>query len=373
VPTDYYATLGVARDASPEDIKRAYRRLARELHPDVSPDPASAERFKDVTNAYEVLSDPRKREVYDLGGDPLSNAGAGGPAGAGFGFTDIFDAFFGQAGNRGPRSRVRPGQDALLRLELDLAEAVFGGRFDLQVDTAVVCPTCSGAGLRDGATYRTCEVCSGRGEISQVQRSFLGQVMTSRPCPRCRGYGTVNPSPCHECGGDGRVRTRRSLTVEVPAGVDAGNRPHLAGEGEVGPGGGPAGDLYVEIGVRPHPVFTRQGDELHCVLAVPMTSAALGTEVAIETLDGVETVVVPPGTQFGEQLTLRGKGVPRLRGGGRGDLVAHLEVRTPTRLDARQEDLLRELAGLRDEEQGVQGEQQATAGGFFSRIRERFG
>jgi molecular chaperone DnaJ len=372
VPTDYYATLGVAKDASPDDIKRAYRRLARELHPDVSPDPASAERFKDVTNAYEVLSDPRKRELYDLGGDPLGSAGAGGGPGAGFAFTDIFDAFFGQTGSRGPRSRVRRGQDALLRLELELPDAVFGGRFDLQVDTAVTCPTCTGAGTQTGAAFRTCEVCAGRGEIQQVQRSFLGQVMTARPCPRCQGYGTVNPSPCAECAGEGRVRTRRVLTINVPAGVDTGTRLHLAGEGEVGPGGGPPGDLGVDIIVRAHPVFTRQGDDLHCVLGIPMTAAALGTEVAVETLDGTETLVVPPGTQFGERLVVRGKGVPRLRANGRGDLVAHVEVRTPTKLDARQEALLRELADLREEEQGVQG-QHASGGGFFSRIRERFG
>ena len=224
-----------------------------------------------------MLSDPQKREMYDLGGDPFST---GGGFGSGFGFSDIMDAFFGAGGGggRGPRPRQRRGQDALIRLELDLAEATFGATRDLQVDTAVVCPTCSGAGAAPGTSPRTCDVCHGRGEVQQVTRSFLGQVMTSRPCAACQGFGTVIPDPCHECGGDGRVRTRRTLTVKIPPGVDTGTRIQLAGEGEAGPGGGPAGDLYVEIVERPHAVFQRQGDDLHCTVSVPMTAAALGTD-----------------------------------------------------------------------------------------------
>ncbi len=369
MPTDYYDVLGVGREATPEEIKRAYRRLARELHPDVNPDPATVERFKEVTTAYEVLSDPAKREQFDLGGDPLGGAGE---AGAGFTFTDIFDAFFGQSGGRGPRSRVRRGQDALLRIEIDLAEAVFGSEQELQVDTAVVCQTCDGGGTADGSAPRTCDVCSGRGEISQVQRSFLGQVMTTRPCPRCRGFGSINPNPCRECAGDGRVRTRRTLTISVPPGVDTGTRLQLAGEGEVGSGGGPPGDIYVEINVRAHPVFARRGEDLHCTLKLPVTAAALGTSVTLETLDGSETVEVPAGTQYGERVVLRGRGVPRLRGAGRGDLLVHLEVATPTQLDGEQADLLRKLAALRSEEKVVAPTASEPAGGFFSRIRDRF-
>ncbi|MBD0293149.1 MAG: molecular chaperone DnaJ [Jiangellaceae bacterium] len=371
--TDYYEVLGVSRDASTDEIKKAYRRLARQLHPDVNPDPATQERFKEVTNAYEVLADARKREMYDLGADPLATGnGVGGGFGAGFSFTDIVDAFFGgTATARGPRSRVRRGQDALVRLEVELAEAAFGATKELHVDTAVVCGTCHGGGTSPGSELVTCPTCAGSGEISQVQRSFLGQVMTTRPCPQCHGYGTINRRPCVECAGDGRVRSRRALTIKVPAGVDSGTRIQLAGQGEVGPGGGPPGDLYVEVLVRPHPVFERSGDDLHCTVALPMTAAALGTTVELETLDGVETLEVRPGAQHGQLLKIPARGVPRLRGTGRGDMIVHLEVHTPTRLDARQEQLLRELAKLRDEER-THGPVQAQAPNLFSRLRDAF-
>ncbi|WP_258028688.1 DnaJ domain-containing protein, partial [Streptomyces fradiae] len=212
--TDYYAVLGVRRDASQDEIKKAFRRLARELHPDVNPDPKTQERFKEINAAYEVLSDPQKKQVYDLGGDPMSSSGGAG-AGAGFGaggfgnFSDIMDAFFGTASQRGPRSRTRRGQDAMIRLEIELDEAAFGTTKEIQVDTAVVCTTCSGEGAAPGTSAQTCDMCRGRGEVSQVTRSFLGQVMTSRPCPQCQGFGTVVPTPCPECAGDGRVRSRR--------------------------------------------------------------------------------------------------------------------------------------------------------------------
>jgi molecular chaperone DnaJ len=371
VPTDYYEVLGVARDASADDIKKAYRRLARQLHPDINPDPATQERFKEVTKAYEVLTDPRKREMYDLGADPLATGGgAGGNFGAGFSFTDIMDAFFGGTGAaRGPRSRVRRGQDALVRLEVELAEAVFGATKELQVDTAVVCQACDGTGAPLGVELATCPTCQGQGEVSQVQRSLLGQVMTTRPCPQCQGFGTINPRPCPECSGDGRVRTRRSLTIKIPAGVDSGTRIQLAGEGEVGPGGGPAADLYVELVVAAHPIFTRRGDDLHCTIALPMVAAALGTSIELETLDGTESVEVKPGAQPGETIKLIARGVPRLRGTGRGNLIVHLDVQTPTKLDAKQEALMRELAELRGEERPL-GPVSAKDGGLFSRIRD---
>jgi molecular chaperone DnaJ len=375
VPTDYYDLLGVARDASTDDIKRAYRRLARQHHPDVSGNSDDHETFKAVSNAYEVLSDPRKREMYDLGGDPLRGSGSAGPGGMGgegVNFTDIFDAFFGQTQSRGPRSRTRRGQDALLRLQVDLNTALFGSTEEIQVDTAVACPTCNGGGTSDGSDFVTCDVCRGRGEISHVQRSFLGQVMTTRPCPQCRGFGTVNPHPCPECAGDGRVRTRRTLAVEVPAGVDSGTRLQLVGQGEVGPGGGPAGDLYVEVLVEPHPVFSRDGDDLQCSLRVPMSAAALGTTVELETLDGPRPVEVAPGTQHGQRIVLRGLGAPRLRTNGRGDLNVVVEVATPTALDESQRDLLRQLAAARGEEKVVGPTAEQPAGGFFSRLRDKF-
>ncbi|MCW2502015.1 MAG: chaperone protein DnaJ [Actinomycetia bacterium] len=372
VAKDYYAILGVRKDATPEELKRAYRKLARELHPDVNPDPESQNRFKEVSAAYEVLSDPAKREMVDLGGDPLA-PGGGGMSGAGgpftMGFQDIMDAFFGGATQRGPRPRTRPGTDALIRLDLDLTETAFGVNQELTVDTAVVCTDCAGAGTAPGTHPSQCDVCGGRGEVQTVQRSFLGQVMTARPCAACQGYGTVVTHACPGCGGDGRVRARRTLTVKVPAGVEDGMRIRLAGEGEVGPGGGPPGDLYVEVHERPHDVFSRQGDDLHCRVSLPMTAAALGTHLSLKTLDGEEAIEVKAGTQPGTIVRVRERGVPHLRGSGRGDLHVHLEVKVPARLEPEQEQLLRELARMRGEEHP---EPIRQSGSFFSKMRDAF-
>src|SRR5260370_4101753 len=309
VATDYYAVLGVRRDANAEEIKKAYRRLARELHPDVTPDPVTQERFKEIAQAYEVLSDPEKRQMYDRGGDPCAPAGGAGGFGAGFPCSDIMAALFGggQAA-RGPRSRARRGSNATIRVDLDLAECVFGATRELTVDTAVVCPTCSGEGSAPGSHPTTCEVCNGRGEISQVTRSFLGQVMTSRACPNCGGFGTVIRRPCPECDGDGRVRTRRTVKVRIPAGVEDGTHIQLAGEGEVGPGGGPPGDLFLEIMQRPHPIFERHGDDLHCTLTIPMTAAALGATLPIQTLDVPADIDIRPGPHAGLAIPLFGQG-----------------------------------------------------------------
>jgi molecular chaperone DnaJ len=383
---DLYSLLGVDRDADPDTIKKAYRRLARQLHPDVNPNPETQERFKEVTLAYEVLSDPQKRAAYDRGGDPFGAGGFG--QGAGFSFTDIMDAFFGgQPGTgstRGPRPRVRRGQDALIRLDIDLAEAAFGVTRDVKVDTAVVCSTCQGEGTAPGTHPIPCETCRGAGEVAHVQRSFLGEIRTLRPCAACRGFGSVIPDPCRECSGDGRVRSRRTLTVKIPAGVDTGTRVQLAQEGEVGPGGGPPGDLYVEITVAEHPTFVRHGNDLHCTVTLPMTAAALGTAVELPTLEAdvvppegastdLETTVdldIRPGTQSGTEVVLRGRGVPGLRG-GRGDLVVTIAVETPLRLDERQEELLRELAAIRGEDQP---DARLRPGGksVFGRLRDAF-
>ncbi len=368
---DYYAALNVSHDATGEEIKRAYRKLARELHPDVNPDPTTQERFKEVTAAYEVLSDPAKRQMYDSGGDPRGGQGAGGFAG-GFGFGDIMDAFFSGGGSRGPRSRQRRGQDALIRLEVDLREATFGTIRDISVDTAVACPTCRGSGAGAGSDRVTCTLCRGRGEVQTVQRSFLGQVMTARPCPQCGGFGDLISQPCAECSGDGRVRTRRSLTVKVPAGVDTGTRIQLTGEGEVGSGAGPAADLYIEIVEKTDPMYERRGDDLHCTITLPMTAAALGTGITLETLDGAAPIEIRAGTQSGTVRTLRGRGVTHLRGSGRGDLHVHVDVATPTKLDPTQIELLEQLAAMRGEEHPA-GALQPGQNGIFSRLREAFG
>ncbi len=376
MPTDYYGQLGVANDASDDQLKKAYRRLARELHPDVNPDPHAQERFKAVTAAYEVLTDPQKRQVVDLGGDPLQPGGGGGGGFGAQGFSgglgDIMDAFFGGGQTRGPRSRARQGADALIRIECDLAETAFGTSRELTVETAVRCGTCDGAGTAPGSLPSTCQTCKGRGEVQQVQRSFLGQVMAARTCPRCSGTGTVIEHPCGECRGDGRVRARRTLSVKVPAGVEDGMRIRLAGEGEVGPGGGPAGDLFVEVREQEHPFLHRDGDDLHCTVSVPMTAAALGTSLPVETLDGEELIDVHPGTQPEEVFTLRARGVPHLRGTGRGDLHVHLDVTVPTRLDEQQRRLLGELATARDEVRpGVTAKAGAHGGGKLFGKRRR--
>jgi molecular chaperone DnaJ len=376
VANDYYGILGVRRDADAEEIKKAYRRLARELHPDVNPDPALQERFKEVTQAYEVLSDPEKRQMYDLGADPFARAGGAGAGaggfGAGFPFSDLMDAFFGGgAAQRGPRSRARRGRNATIRVDLDLSECAFGTTRDLVVDTAVVCPTCSGEGTAPGTHPVTCDVCNGRGEVSQVTRSFIGQMMTSRPCPNCGGFGTVIRKPCPECDADGRVRTRRTIKVRIPAGVEDGTHIQLAGEGETGPGGGPPGDLFLEIVQRPHPIFERQGDDLHCTVTLPMVAAALGASLQVETLDGPAELDIRPGTQSGQAISLYGQGTARLNGSGRGDLVVHVTVETPTKLEPEQEELLRQLAKLRGEE-APPGKFAPGQQGFFSRLRDAF-
>ncbi|MFI7587114.1 molecular chaperone DnaJ [Spongisporangium articulatum] len=373
--SDYYEVLGVSRDASSEEIKKAYRKLARKLHPDVNPDdPGAEERFKEVGRAYEVLSSPERRAQYDAGGDGGLNGGFGG-SGAGFGFSDIFETFFGGAGaaggGRGPMPRQRRGQDAMIRVQIDLSEAVFGGAKELNFDSAVVCSVCGGSCCQPGTSPKVCDVCGGRGQVQRIARSFLGQVMTTQACVACQGYGTVIPSPCLECSGDGRVRSTRSLNIKIPAGVDTGTRIQLSGESEVGPGGGPAGDLYVEIQLKPHEVFERRGDDLHCTVELPMTAAALGTTIVLETLDGPQELDVKAGSQGGETSTMRSLGVTHLRGTGRGDLFVHLSVQTPTKLDDEQKALLRQLAALRGEER-PEGRLTPAQQGVFSKLRDRF-
>lgn len=368
--TDYYEVLGVAREATPEEIKRAYRKLARQYHPDVA-GPDAAEKFKEVTAAHEVLSNPEKRRMYDLGGGMPGMSGTG----AGFGFSDIFETFFqaaaGGGASRGPASRVRRGQDALIRIDVELSEAAFGAARELTVDTAVTCTTCHGTCCRPGTGPITCVECQGRGSVQRVARSFLGNVMTTAPCAACGGFGSVIPDPCPECSGEGRVRTRRTITVNVPAGVDSGTRIKLSGQGEVGPGGGPAGDLYVEVREKKHHLFTRRGDDLHCTVELPMTAAALGTVITMETLDGEHEVDIRPGTQPDDVVTLRGFGVGHLQASGRGDLHVHVHLTIPRELTAEQEQLLRQLASMRGEER-PEARVSPVKSSMFRKLRDTF-
>ena len=338
---DHYEVLGVSRDATDDQIKKAYRKLARELHPDVNDTPEAHERFKLVTHAYEVLSNADERRKYDMGGqDPFGGAG-------GFGFGDIFDTFFGGGQARGPRSRAERGQDALIRLDLELGEVIFGTQKSVEIDTAVLCETCSGTCCRPGTSPSVCDICHGSGQIQRQVRSLLGNVVTSQPCGSCRGFGQVISDPCNDCRGQGRVRARRTLELNVPAGVEDGLRLQLSGQGEVGFAGGPQGDIYVDISVRAHETLSRSGDDLHCTLEVPLHDAVLGTMTKIESFDGEEKIDIEPGTQSGDHVTLKHKGVTHLRGSGRGDLIVTLQVTTPTKLDSKQKELFRSLAGLR--------------------------
>ncbi|MDO5634449.1 MAG: molecular chaperone DnaJ [Micrococcus sp.] len=371
---DHYETLGVSRDASAEEIRRAYRKLARKFHPDVNPGQEAADQFKRVSHAYEVLNDSDKRRNYDATGNENGQAGFGGFGGGfsqgGFGgFADIFESFMGAASGqgRGPASRTRRGQDAQITARISLEDAVFGTEQTLQVDTAVRCERCSGSCCEPGTGPETCSTCRGQGVTQRPMRSVLGTIMAQETCHTCQGFGSTLPNPCGECSGQGRVRARTPLTVRIPAGVDTGTRIHLAGRGEAGLGGGPNGDLYLEIHVERHPTFTRERDDLSTTVTVPMAAAALGTTVTLTTFDGEQTFTLDPGTQSGHVEVLRELGAGKLRGQGRGDLRVNVLVATPTDLTGEQRELLERLAALRGEEI-VHGAPQHK--GVFARLRE---
>lgn len=374
---DYYAILGVEQDATEAEIKKAYRRLARKYHPDVNPSEEAAERFREASLAQEVLTDPEKRRIVDAGGDP-EDPGFGRGAAGGFnagGFGDIFDAFFGGGGGGGPRaSRVRPGSDALLRMDLTLEECFTGVQREVTVDTAVLCDVCDGTGSKSHSAPVTCPTCHGQGQVMEVQQSILGRVQVARACPRCQGTGEIISDPCEECAGDGRVRARQDITVNIPAGIRDGMRIRMSGKGEVGPGGGPSGDLYVEVRVEEHTCFVREGDDLHVTVHVPMVDAALGTSVDVDMLDdSVVTVAVEPGTQPEAVVRVKDAGMPHLRREGHGNLIAHVDVSVPTELDRRSRELLEELRDRSQETSGVRTTENERSGGLFSRLRGKFG
>ena len=367
---DLYDVIGVHKSASADEIKKAYRKRARELHPDANPDdPHAEERFKALASAYEILSDPAKRNNYDRFGtaDPgggFGGFGAGDVFGGG-GLGDIFEAFFNVGGQGGQRVSNR-GVDLETVLEIDLDETISGTASEVKVRTAVACPTCDATGAAPGAEVATCGQCQGAGQVRQVRQSILGQMVTTAACPRCGGEGKTVSQACGTCAGEGREIKDQHYTIDVPAGIDHGRTLRLNGRGAVGPRGGPAGDLYVEVRVRKHPVFTRQGDDLRASLAVPFTQAALGATVTFETFDGPVEVEIPRGAQSGKIFKIGDRGVPHLRGRGRGNLLLELRVQTPIDLSPEQENLLRSFAAAR-------GDAVADAPeGFMNRIKSAF-
>jgi molecular chaperone DnaJ len=343
---DYYTVLGVDRGASDAEIKRAFRRLAQRWHPDVNTDAGAAERFKEINEAYQVLSDPQRRQTYDMFGR-AGLGGAGEPGfGAGFGgFGDIFDAFFGgtTAGTR--RGRPQAGSDLRYDLRITFEEAVRGTEKEIEFGVLARCETCDGSGARPGTTPTTCPQCQGRGEVRSVRQTMLGQMLNVTACPRCRGEGRIVAEPCATCRGDGRTERRRTLRVTVPAGIDEGHQIRLSNEGEAGPRGGPAGSLYVAVHVNPHPALRREGTELVYEANVSIAQAALGTRIRVPTIEGDEEVEIKAGTQPGTEIRLRGRGVPHLRRpGSRGDLHILVDVVVPTKLSKRQRELLTQFA-----------------------------
>lgn len=358
----HYDTLGVSADASADEIKKAYRRLARELHPDVNPSAEAAEQFKSVTHAYDVLSDPEQRQRYDMGGDQAGAAG----------FGDIFETFFGGGfggGVRGPRSRTERGDDALIRVDVTLAEVMFGVQKEISLQTAVLCETCEGTCCQPGTSPVTCDVCGGAGQVQRQARSLFGNVVTMHPCGSCQGFGTIIEHPCVTCGGQGRVREKRTLPVDIPSGIDTGTRLQMRGGGEVGPGGGPNGDLFIEFRVAHHDVFSRDGNDVLATMQLAMTDAVLGATATLQGLDGEISVSVPAGAQSGDILTVKGRGIQGLRSATRGDLKIAIQVVTPQKLSHRERDLFEQFAKAHSAEAPSFGEFQQ---GFFGKLRDRF-
>ena len=354
---DLYETLGVQRGASDADIKRAFRKLAQQWHPDVNTEPAAQERFKEINEAYQILSDPDRRQRYDTFG----RAGVDGAGGAGFegfgGFSDIFDAFFGGAAGGGARrGRPQPGADLRYDLRITFDEAVRGVEKEIEFRVLGRCDTCSGSGAKPGTDAVTCPQCEGRGEVRSVRQTMLGQMVNVSACPRCRGEGRIVETPCETCQGDGRTERKQALRVTIPAGIDEGHQIRLTGEGEVGPRGGPPGSLYVAVHVAPHPTLKRDGTELYYEVPISIAQAALGTRISVPTVDGDEEVEIKAGTQPDTEIRLRGKGVPHLRrSGARGDLHVLVDVRVPTRLSKKQRELLEAYAKDAGEQAGGGG------------------
>lgn len=375
---DYYEVLGVSRDASEADVKKAFRALARKYHPDANKDdPNAADKFKEVNEAYQVLSDSDRRARYDQFGHASEQMGGGGGnpfegAGDFQGFGDIFDMFFGGGGRqRNPRGPAR-GSDLQYNLDLTLKEAAFGIKKELRIPRTEDCETCHGSGAKPGTTPVTCSKCRGTGQIQVAQNTVFGRFVNVTTCDRCNGEGKIIENPCPTCRGRGRVQKYHTVEVNVPGGVDTGSRLRMSGFGEAGERGGPPGDLFIVMRVKSDPHFRRQDDDLITETSVSFMQAALGTEIEVETLDGPEAVKIAEGTQPGDTIRLKGKGVKRLRGSGRGDLHIVITVKTPTRLSEREKELLQELAGLRGEKLG-QGDHHEKGKGIFEKVKDALG
>ena len=364
---DYYDILGVGRSASNEDIKRSYRKLARQYHPDVNKTNGAEARFKEINEAYEVLSDERKRAAYDRFGHAGVEGGAA-PDFTGFGgFGEIFEEFFGGFGTRTTRRGPRRGADLRYDLTIDFLEAALGTEKEIEIARHETCPRCMGSGAEPGTTPVRCSTCSGTGEVRRVQQSILGSFVNVTTCPTCRGEGETIPIACVECRGSKYVRAGRTLTVKIPAGVDAGTQIRLAGEGEPGEYGGPQGNLYVVLDVKPHPYFRRKDDDVILEVAVNIAQAALGDKVVVPTMEGEEALEIPIGTQPGKVFRLRGKGIPHLRRTGRGDMLVVIQVSIPTNLTGEQKRLLTDLSKTLGREVIAQNEK-----GFLDKLKSIF-
>lgn len=368
---DYYEILGIPRDAGKDDIRTAYRRLARQCHPDVNKEPDAENRFKEINEAYQVLNDDDKRSVYDrFGHAGLNQTDMGGAGFGGFGgFGDIFEDLFGGFGMRtSARQGPRPGADLRYDLEITFEEAVFGTEKDISVSRLEVCPECHGSGAEPGTSPTRCPECSGTGQIRRAQQSIFGSFINVTTCPRCNGRGEIVVTPCSVCHGQQRVERPRTLSVSVPAGVDDGNRIRLTSEGEAGSYGGPAGNLYVVLHVKEHAYFQRRDVDILLHMNINVAQAALGDEITVPTLDGEQKLTIPAGTQTGAVFRLRGRGVPRIQSSGRGDQLVIVNVAIPTSLDAQQKKLFAELGASLGKEVIPQGEKS-----FMDRVRDALG
>lgn len=378
---DYYELLGVSRDASDRDIKRAYRKLAMKYHPDRNPGDKEAEdKFKEISEAYEVLSDAQKKAAYDQFGHAGVDGQAGGFGGGGGGFGgdfsdifgDVFGDIFGGGGGGGGRRRssVQRGADLRYNLDLTLEEAVRGCEKTLHVPTMVGCEVCGGSGAKKGTSAKTCPTCNGHGQV-RMQQGFFSVQQT---CPTCHGDGKIISDPCDSCHGQGRVEETKTLQVKIPAGVDTGDRIRLVGEGEAGTHGGPAGDLYVQVNVREHPIFQRDGKHLYCEAPISFVDAALGGELDVPTLDGRVKLKIPAETQTGKLFRLRGKGISPVRGGSTGDLLVRVVVETPVKLNSKQKELLREFQKATEEEGNDKSASRHSPkkNGFFDAVKKFF-